>query len=447
MQEKFFWSRIAAHSLLRDRILTRFAQGVGRCTRSDNDYAAVFVVGHRLVEFMLKRENRHLLHPELHAEIEFGMLNSRGKSPENFAGQLNAFFDRDEEWPGAERAIESLREQAARGEESESQQLQAVVSDEAAYVQAKWRGDLEGALQYARNISDALEGGGTKAYRAWWYYLSADAAMALGDETGKQHLRDSAGDLLRRAAQCCPTVAWFARLRRSMAGTETAADTSELNAEAVEVIRRQLTQWGAVGSRFESSIGDIGNNLKAIAHKTFHRGLDGLGRMLGFDSELPEGNAVPDCVWSLGSPRTGVTFADIRLDGSVRCHPDKRWYNLSNSHIRRDLAMVKKKHRIPPSAAAAVRRLGESIRLARRRRRFRQRDMAERMGVSVSTLRTLEAGSPGVSIGNVAMALLVLGNLQMLDELSDAGRDDIGLFEDMAALPERVRVPSERGRA
>ena len=73
--------------------------------------------------------------------------------------------------------------------------------------------------------------------------------------------------------------------------------------------------------------------------------------------------------------------------------------------------------------------------------------MAERMGVSVSTLRTLEAGSPGVSIGNVAMALLVLGNLQMLDELSDAGRDDIGLFEDMAALPERVRVPSERGRA
>ena len=45
------------------------------------------------------------------------------------------------------------------------------------------------------------------------------------------------------------------------------------------------------------------------------------------------------------------------------------------------------------------------------------------------------------------MALLVLGNLQMLDELSDAGRDDIGLFEDMAALPERVRVPSERGRA
>ena len=105
--------------------------------------------------------------------------------------------------------------------------------------------------------------------------------------------------------------------------------------------------------------------------------------------------------------------------------------------------MVIKKNRIPPSAAAAVRRLGESIQLARRRRRFRQRDLAARMGVSVTTLRALEAGSPGVSIGNVAMALLALGNLHMLDELSDVGRDDIGLFEDLESLPKRVRVPGE----
>ena len=106
--------------------------------------------------------------------------------------------------------------------------------------------------------------------------------------------------------------------------------------------------------------------------------------------------------------------------------------------------MVTTKRRInSPAAAAAVRRLGESIQLARRRRRVRQRDLAARMGVSVSTLRALEAGSPGVSIGNLAMALLALGNLSKLDELSDVGQDDIGLFEDMAALPKRVRISQE----
>ena len=108
--------------------------------------------------------------------------------------------------------------------------------------------------------------------------------------------------------------------------------------------------------------------------------------------------------------------------------------------------MVMQKNRLTPSVAAAVRRLGAGIQLARRRRRFRQRDLAERMGVSVSTVRSLEAGSPGVSIGNVAMALLALGNLPLLDDLTDAARDDIGLFEDMIALPDRVRVPNEGRR-
>ena len=66
------------------------------------------------------------------------------------------------------------------------------------------------------------------------------------------------------------------------------------------------------------------------------------------------------------------------------------------------------------------------------------------MGVSVPTLRALEAGEPGVSMGSLAMALLALGLLSRLDELGDAGQDDIGLLIDIDALPRRVRLP-QRG--
>lgn len=103
-----------------------------------------------------------------------------------------------------------------------------------------------------------------------------------------------------------------------------------------------------------------------------------------------------------------------------------------------------RKKRISPSASAALRNLGRGIQLARRRRRIRQRDLAARMGVSVSTLRALEAGEPGVSMGSFAMALLSLGILSRLDELGDAGQDDIGLFMDIEALPQRVRLPRRR---
>ena len=69
------------------------------------------------------------------------------------------------------------------------------------------------------------------------------------------------------------------------------------------------------------------------------------------------------------------------------------------------------------------------------------------MGVSVSTLRALEAGEPGVSMGSLAMALLSLGVLSRLDDLGDVGQDDIGLLMDIDALPQRVRLRSPRAPA
>ena len=105
-----------------------------------------------------------------------------------------------------------------------------------------------------------------------------------------------------------------------------------------------------------------------------------------------------------------------------------------------------KKSSISPSASAVLRNLGQSIRLARRRRRIRQRDLAARAGVSVSTLRAMEAGDPGVSMGTFTMALLALGILSRLDALADPGQDDIALFMDIDALPQRVRLPKRGNR-
>ena len=65
-------------------------------------------------------------------------------------------------------------------------------------------------------------------------------------------------------------------------------------------MRRRLTKWGIVGKGFERKVSEIEKNLKSAAHKRFHRGLRGLGDMLGFETELPTSDAAPDCVWSLG---------------------------------------------------------------------------------------------------------------------------------------------------
>ena len=300
LQERFLWSKISASSLLRDRLITRFIQGAGRCTRSDNDYAVVFVTGRRLVDFLLKSENRRILHPELQAELEFGIENSKDKSRTDFRELWKAFLAKDDNWNNAEAAIIALRDKSSHHDDPISQKLNSIVADEVAYIYAMWSQDFELALRHARKVADTLGVDETKAYCAWWHYLSAEAAMALFDATEKETYQDTARDFLKRASNCCIGISWFTRLNRSLGRVDKAPEVDEFTAIAVETIRGHLVDWGAVGPRFEQQLSQVAENLQATQHGAFHQGLKGLGEMLGFHSELPTGKAAPDCVWSIG---------------------------------------------------------------------------------------------------------------------------------------------------
>ncbi len=74
-----------------------------------------------------------------------------------------------------------------------------------------------------------------------------------------------------------------------------------------------------------------------------------------------------------------------------------------------------------PAVSRALRELGENIRLARRRRRIPAALLAERAGMSRPTLRAVERGDPGTSMGAYANALHALG---LVGDLANVGSDD-----------------------
>ena len=90
------------------------------------------------------------------------------------------------------------------------------------------------------------------------------------------------------------------------------------------------------------------------------------------------------------------------------------------------------------SARRALEALGANIRTARLKRRISVKGFAERIGVSESTVARLEKGDDGVSIGTLAMACLVLGEIDRISDFLDAGTDDTGLLLDRESLPKRI---------
>ena len=62
-----------------------------------------------------------------------------------------------------------------------------------------------------------------------------------------------------------------------------------------------------------------------------------------------------------------------------------------------------------PTNKKLLRELGENLKLARKRRKLILEKVAERAGISRSTLALIEKGDPGVSIGAYVQVLFVLG--------------------------------------
>jgi transcriptional regulator with XRE-family HTH domain len=71
--------------------------------------------------------------------------------------------------------------------------------------------------------------------------------------------------------------------------------------------------------------------------------------------------------------------------------------------------MRTKKHILLPQFQKTLDRLGQNIKLARKRRKLTAIQVAERSGIDRSTLSLIEKGNPGVSMGAYFNVLRVLG--------------------------------------
>lgn len=305
LQERFLWSRLGLTELLNDTIRTRVAQAAGRCTRNPADFACVVLVGGDLLEFCAKGDNRAGFHPELRAEIEFGLDNSDANVATDLSPKVKVFMGRGPDWDPAEADIIKRRDSKPAILPSYVKTLADVATLEVKYQYELWKESYDEALAYATQVIDKLSGSDLSGYRALWHYFAGNAAHLLSKLPGQDAMSQTASDHFRRAARAVKTVSWFTRLAHELKlDGQAQLPQSYLTALALEGIGECVNNLGTEGSKFERTMKAYAALMRQTDPDQFDEGLTQLGRMLGFGATRPQGKAAPDSIWELGGQLT-----------------------------------------------------------------------------------------------------------------------------------------------
>lgn len=301
LQERFLINRMGASLLFNERIQTRVLQAIGRCTRGLNDYSAVVITGDELPAYLTDRKRRAFFHPELQAELEFGVDQSTRVQRQDLLDNFGIFLDHDEDWEEANQSILDAREAATQAKFPAMDQLESVVGHEIAWQTAMWNEDYTRAYDAARDVLGGLTDPALRGYRALWHYLagaSAESATAAGEAGFDAHARTQ----YRKAKEAAAGIPWLIGLARG--GTAAAPTPEEIGHSTlllqVEQLEAQLVKLGTLHNReFSARENAICEGLKD--GKTFEQAQVLLGEHLGFNAGKRENDASPDPWWIVGN--------------------------------------------------------------------------------------------------------------------------------------------------
>ncbi|MFS2004153.1 DEAD/DEAH box helicase family protein [Duganella sp. CT11-25] len=299
-QERFLMSRMGANTLYNERIQTRVVQAIGRCTRSLEDFSAIVITGEELPDYLTDLRRRRYLHPELQAEINFGVRQSLQTDAANIYDNFEIFLENEKDWEQVNNQIVDERSRLIQEQMPAVRELQQGASFEVDYQMYMWRKDYESAVEAAERVLGVFTSRELRGYQALWHYLAGSAAHLASIE-GNATMSAKARAHFVEAHQAAPDISWLAKFARQQRlidwSPKIEARTAILT--QVERLAANLTRLGTTQDReFANLEASIMDGLRKP--ETFESAQKSLGDLLGFVAHKVEREGSPDPWWISG---------------------------------------------------------------------------------------------------------------------------------------------------
>jgi hypothetical protein len=305
LQERFLYGSLGAVEVLQERIRARIMQGAGRATRNAKDFAAVLVLDDDLVSYVTRRDVQEAMHPEIHAELEFGYQQSIDTSSAAMQENLRIFAEHDADWREVDQDIVDDREQYERIDAPGTAELQRAVSYEVAACEAIWQGEWSRALDSIRQVLDALRGGqAPQRYAALWNYLASCIAHRLAQQSGDPALGNAATTFYGAARAAGRGTTWLSNLAAPAENWSAPAKPGldPLDEQAMTGVLANAARL-ARPAVFDTEVERARAALLAKPHKAYEAALVVLGKLAGATPSEGDGNndSAPDATWIFSS--------------------------------------------------------------------------------------------------------------------------------------------------
>jgi Helicase C-terminal domain len=345
LQETFLFQRMGAMVVLLDRIRTRIIQAIGRCTRGASDFSCVIVMGEDITEYFISKNYKKYYHPELQAEIAFGIDQSYNGNLEDILENIEIFTEQGEEWEEVEKDIFKERGQSSQDQIPGSRELLSSVIDEVGFQNCMWEKNYKDAVIHAQNIINQISGvKELNGYRGFWNYLASVACFLSYKEYNLTEYLEKTNKYLSDASHSSRSISWLRKLSIS----NFSESVSDLNfspelASNIEKIDEVFEIAGIASTKkFEKDMKEILEGLSENEATKFERAQQSLGKYLGFESFKDDRDGAPDPIW-ISNNKLCIVFEDntgkkndvisISKTRQAKAHKDWVLGNIPNSKL------------------------------------------------------------------------------------------------------------------